>query len=294
MEKESIIKAGKIAAEIKNWIMPQIKKDMPLLEIAELIEGKIFELGGEPAFPVNLSINEQAAHYTPAAHDENLAHGLMKVDFGVHIDGWVADTAFSVDFEDSELNKKLIDASKLALDNIENNISSGLTLGDAGKIIEDTIKSYGFNPVTNLSGHLMEQYDLHAGVSVPNVDNNSDFEFGEGLYAVEPFATNGNGRIHDGPKGNIYLWVKDSNTRSPLGREVLEYIKDNFGSLPFASRWLVKEFGSKALLALRQLVNEEIVHHYAILTEERGKLVSQAENTFLVEKDNVVVTTKED
>ncbi|MBT4376611.1 type II methionyl aminopeptidase [archaeon] len=292
MEKEKIIEAGKIASEIKQWIKPQIKKGTPLLEIAEKIENKIEELGAFPAFPVNLSINEQAAHYTPTHNDESLAHGLLKVDFGVQVEGYIADTAFSLDLENSEENKKLIEASRQALDNVEENISAEILLGDVGKIIEDTINSFGYNPVTNLSGHLMERFTLHAGVSVPNIDNKSDFELGEGLYAIEPFATNGGGKIHDGTKGNIYLWSEDKNIRSPLAREILEYIKDNFGSLPFASRWLVKEFGSKALLALRQLENEEIVHHYAILTEEKGTLVSQAENTFLIEEDKVIITTK--
>ena len=292
MDKKSIIEAGNIAKEIKEWIKPQIKKGIPLLEIAEKIENKIEELGGFPAFPVNLSINEQAAHYTPSHNDEKTAHGLLKVDFGVQIDGWIADTAFSVDLENSELNQKLIQASKHALENVEKNISSEITLGDMGKIIEDTINSYNFHPIANLSGHLMEQFDLHAGVSVPNINNESDFEMGEGLYAIEPFATNGNGKVHDGAKGNIYLWVEDRNVRSPFARQTLEFIKDNFGNLPFAGRWVIKELGSKALLGIRQLENEGILHQYPILTEEKGKLVSQAENTFLIEKDQVIVTSE--
>ncbi len=294
MDRRSIIKAGNIAAEIKLWIKPQIKKGTPLLEIAEKIENKIEELGGFLAFPVNLSINEQAAHYTPTYNDEKIAEGLLKVDFGVHVDGWIADNAFSLDLENSELNKKLIQSSKHALENAEQNISSKITLGDMGKIIEKTITSYGFHPVTNLSGHSMEQFDLHAGVSVPNINNDSNYEMGEGLYAIEPFATNGNGKVHDGAKGNIYLWTEDRNVRSPIARETLEFIKDNFGNLPFASRWIVKELGTKALLGLRQLENEGIVHQYAILVEEKGKVVSQKENTFLIEKDQVIVTSKED
>jgi methionyl aminopeptidase len=112
MEIQKIIKAGKIAQEVKKYIKPLIKKATPLLEIAEKIEEKIIELGGKPAFPTNLSINEIAAHYTPSYDDETLAHGLLKVDFGVHIDGWISDTAFSVDLENSKENQKLIEASE--------------------------------------------------------------------------------------------------------------------------------------------------------------------------------------
>lgn len=293
MDRDSIIKAGKICAEVKTWIRPQIKKGDKLLNIAEKIEDKIKELGGFPAFPTNLSINEQAAHYTPTWNDESEAYGLLKVDFGVHIDGWVADNAFSLDLEGTEENKKLIEAAELALSQVEKNINSELTIGENGKLIEDAIHSYGFNPVANLSGHSMEQYNLHAGVSVSNIDNGSTKKFGTGLYASEPFATNGNGAVHDGAKGNIYAFIQDKQPRNPDARKVLEFIKDEFGELPFASRWVVKEFGNKARISLMQMEREGILHHYAILTEAKGKLVSQAENTFLVSPEGVIITSKE-
>jgi len=292
MNKQKIIKAGKIASEVKAWIKPQIKKDFPLLEIAETIEKKIIELGGFPAFPVNLSINEYAAHYTPSHDDKTLAHGLLKVDFGVEIEGWIADNAFSVDLENSRTNKELIKASLKALNEAEKILSSETNLGEVGGIIEKTIRRHGFNPVTNLSGHSMEQYDLHAGITVPNVNNNSKNTFEEGLYAIEPFATDGNGFVHDGKKGNIFILQNDKNTRLPLAREILEFVKDNYGYLPFASRWIVKEFGTRSILALNQLENEGVLHHYSVLTEEKGKVVSQAENSFLIERDKVTNTSK--
>jgi len=292
MDTESIIKAGKIAGEVKAWIKPQIKKGDKLLDIADKIENKIIELGGFPAFPTNLSINEQAAHYTPTWNDESLAYGLIKVDFGVHVDGWVADNAFSLDLEGTEENKKLIEATELALENVEKNINSELTIGELGEIIEDSINSYGFNSVANLSGHSMEQYNLHAGVSVTNTANNSTKKFGTGLYASEPFATNGNGCVHDGAKGNIYAFIQDKQPRSKEAREILEFIKDEFGELPFASRWVVKQFGNKSRISLMQMEREGILHHYAILTEAKGKLVSQAENTFLVSPEGVICTSK--
>jgi methionyl aminopeptidase len=291
MDQQKIIKAGEIFKEVKDFILPKIKKGVKLVEVANLIEEKIYELGGEPAFPVNLSINEIAAHYTPRHDDETEAHGLLKVDFGVHVDGWVADSAFSIDLEGSEVNKKLIEASEKALEAATKKISSQTSLGEIGSEIEETISSYGFNPVSNLSGHSMEQYDLHAGISVPNVSTGSGVRFGEGLYAIEPFATNGKGQVHDGVKGNIYLWVEDRNTRLPFAREVLNFIKEEYGDLPFASRWIVKKFGQRALLSLSQLEREGILHHYPVLTEEKGKLVAQAESTFLIKKDEVIVTT---
>lgn len=290
MTKEKIILAGKIAKEVREWIRPQIKKGDLLLDIAEKIESKIIELGGNPAFPTNLSINEQAAHYTPSLNDSSIAKGLLKIDFGVHIDGWISDNAFSLDLEDSIENKKLIEASEKALENIKK-ISNDTTIGEIGRIIQETINSYGFNPVANLSGHSLENYNLHSGTTIPNIKSNSPKKFSTGLFAIEPFATNGNGIVHDGQKGNIYLLVNEKNTRSPYAKETLKFIKKNFPKLPFAGRWVIKKMGSKAILGLKQLEMQGILHHYSILTEEKGKLVSQAEHTYLIEENKTTITT---
>ena len=292
-QTQKIIQAGEIAKKVKAYAKEIIKKDKPLLEIAEKIEDKIHKLGGEIAFPTNLSINEIAAHCTPSHDDENKAYGLVKVDIGVHIDGYIADTAFSIDLENSEENKKLIQASKQALENVEKQINKESTLSEIGKIIEDTINTQGFNPIINLSGHLMEQNNLHAGVSIPNIDNGSDFELGEGLFAIEPFATPGSGKVKDGRPSGIYQLQNQKNPRSPIAREILAYIQENYNTLPFCSRWLVKKFTTKALLGLRQLEQENILHHFPQLVESSGKIVSQAENTFLIEKDKVNITTKD-
>ncbi len=294
MEEEKIIQAGKIAKEIKLWIKPQIKKGDKLINIANKIEEKIIEMGAFPAFPVNLSINEYAAHYTPKTNDPTLASGLLKVDFGVHIDGWTADTAFTIDLEQSPTNQELIKASKKALENVEKIISENTTLGEIGQTIQDTITSFNFRPIANLSGHSMDQYNLHSGATIPNISNNSDYIFGQGLFAIEPFATNGNGSVHDGPKGNIYSLQSDKIPRSPIARKILEHIKENFQTLPFAERWITKKFKNQAKIGLFQLEREGILHHYPILTEKKGALVSQAENTFLIKSNEVIITTKED
>lgn len=291
MNKEKIIQAGRIAKEIKDWIKPIIKKGVPLLEIAKKIEAKIFELGGIPAFPVNLSINEVAAHYTPSYNDKTLASGLLKVDFGVHVEGWISDTAFSVDLEDSDENVELIEASKKALENAIKVAKKNVSVSDIGKIIQETIESFGFSPVINLSGHEMKEYDLHAGLVIPNIDNKKNKILKEGLYAIEPFATNGSGKVHDGKPSGIYMLIDERNIRNAEARKILGFIVENYKTLPFCSRWIVKEFGIKALFALRQLESNGNLHHFAQLVEKSGSKVSQAEDTILVDEKGVINTT---
>ena len=294
MNKESIIKAGQIAIEVKKYARSFIKKDTPLLEIAEKIEAKIIELGGKLAFPTNTSINEVAAHYTPSYNDETKAHGLIKIDLGVHVDGYIADTAFSLDLENNEENKKLIIASQEALENAQKTIKENISTNEIGKVIQETIESKGFSPIINLSGHEMKQHELHAGLNIPNIDDKRKITIKKGLYAIEPFATNGGGKVYDGKPSGIYMVTNSKNIRSSIAREVLEFILDEYQTLPFCSRWLIKKFGVKALFGLRQLEENGNLHHFPQLIEIGKGKVAQTENTILIDDDSVRVTTKED
>jgi len=292
MDKQKIIKAGEIARDVKVYAKSIIKKDVALLEIAEKIEDKIEELGGRFAFPVNLSINEIAAHYTPSYNDETKAHGLLKVDIGVEVDGWIADTAFSIDLENNEENKKIIQASRKALENATNLAKSNVTSSEIGKVISETIESYGLSPIVNLSGHEIKRYEVHAGVTIPNIDDKKNVVLKKGIFAIEPFATTGNGKVHDGKPSGIYILTNEKNIRSLIAREVLKLIIEEYGTLPFCSRWIVKKIGTKALFGLNQLETNGNIHHYAQLIESSHGKVSQAENTILIEENEVTLTTE--
>jgi len=291
VDKEKILKAGKIASQIREEARGFIKKGMLLIEISDKIESRILELGGKPAFPTCLSVDSVAAHATPAHDDKRIAAGLLKIDMGVHIDGWIADTAFSIDLENSEENKKLILASEKALEDAIKTAKLGAQLRELGKAIYKAIDSLGFSPIVNLSGHSVERWILHAGVSIPNFDNKNNKPLDLGLYAIEPFSTNGNGKVYDGKNSGIYRLVDDRNIRNPLAREILKFIVEEYNTLPFCSRWLVKKFGTKALIGLKQLEENENLQGYHVLMEASGKKVAQTEHTILIEKDKVIVTT---
>ena len=291
-EYEDYIKAGKIASEVKKYAKEIIKPKIPLLEIAQKIEKKIIELGGEVAFPVNLSINEIAAHYHPSLEDETLAKDLLKIDIGVHVEGFIADTAFSLDLTENNKHKSLIKASEKALENSINLIKKNpeSTLNEIGSEIQTTITNMGFSPITNLSGHSLERYNLHAGITIPNYANSSDFYLGEGAYAIEPFATSGEGRIYEGPPSGIYILEEPKSPRSNLAREILEYIIINKKTLPFSLREIQEKFGKMSRLALRELEQNNSIHQYPQLIEKSKKPVSQAENTIIKNSDTIVTT----
>ena len=297
MEKEiidKILKAGKIAQELRRYAREIVVRDRPLFEIATLIDDKKKHLGAKPAFPVNLSINEIAAHYTPSFGDATLAHGLLKVDIGIQIDGYIADTALSFDLEGSEENKKLIEAAEAAVSVSVSEFEFGKRLTEIGAKISGAITARGFNSIVNLSGHSIERFVIHAGETVPNYDSGQKDVLEEGLYATEPFVTVGHGRVRDGKPSGIYRLDADSGAvRDRFAREVLAWIADEFKTLPFASRWIWKKFGSRGLLALRQLEQAGLLYQYPQLVEASGGKVAQAEHTVLLANGKKYITTRD-
>lgn len=292
MDREKILKAGKIASEAREYARGFIKKGMLLIEIANKIEDKMEDLGAKPAFPTCLSINELAAHGTPSYDDKRIAEGILKIDMGAHIDGWISDTAFSLDLENSEENKKIIEASEKALGNVIKKIKKGIKIRDIGKTVQETIESYGLSPIINLFGHEVKNYELHSEISIPNFDNRNEKSLPIGLYAIEPFATSGGGKIHDGNPSGVYRLINEKNIRSSIAREVLTLIKKDYSRLPFCSRWIVKKFGVRGMIGLKQLEENQNLHQYAELIENSHGKVAQTEHTILVEEDKITVTTK--
>src|SRR3989344_761017 len=288
---ESTRKAGQIVIEVKKYAKSFIKKDMPLLEIAEKIEAKILELKGEIAFPVNLGINEYTAHYTPNYDDESTAYGLLTVDFGVSIEGFSADNAFSIDLENDNQNKKLILASEAALTNAINAVKQKKSLGEIGQTIQDVAEEYGFSPIKNLSGHGIEEYELHAPPTIPNFNNNNPATLTDGIYAIEPFITTGIGEVYDGKSSGIYELKNAKNVRDPKARELLEFIGETYGTLPFCSRWLIKKFGTRALISLKNLETAGVVHQFDQLIEKSKSPVAQTEATIIISEGKVEVVT---
>ncbi len=290
-EMEKTKKAGDIVKKVVSYAKTIIKKDFPLLEIADKIESKIIELGAKPAFPVNLSINEIAAHSTPLWNDTEKARGLLKVDIGVHIDGYTADTAFSIDLENSEENKKLINSAEEALEKALKIVEKGIEIRKIGIEIEKAIKSHGFQAIRNLSGHSIKRYELHAGLTIPNFDNLNSNQLEEGIYAIEPFSTSGFGSVKDGKSSTIYHLMKAGSVRDNFAREVLSYIVEEYSTLPFCSRWIYKKFGSRGLLALKRIEESNLLHHYPQLIEKGNGKVAQAEHTIIItNKEKIIIT----
>ena len=292
---DEYIRAGKIAGEVrentrkKDWIGKTV------FEICEHVEDEIRKRGAKCAFPVNTSINEVAAHYTAEPNDELTIKDddLVKIDLGAQINGYIADTAVTVCYNPEYDN--LVDAAQQSLDNAMSMIKIGVKSSDVGRTIEKTIKQMGFLPIANLSGHSLDQYTIHAGKSVPNIWSIGSFTFdGNQAFACEPFVTTseGLGFVHEGKVKNIFALSSRKKTKDKEADKMLDFIWQNFNLLPFALRWLTKEWDEKeARTLLDILVKKKAVHAYPVLVEGNGKRVTQAEHTFIPNENGVTITT---
>ena len=294
---EKYQRAGKIAAEIRDYGAGLIKTNASILNVADSVESRIVEKGAGVAFPVNISVNEIAAHYTPR-HDDKLVFkkgDVVKLDVGVHVDGFIADTALTVEVETNEY-EDMIKASSDALDAAIDMMKAGVNLGDVGKKIEETIKSYGYKPVENLTGHSLECYNLHSGISVPNVSTKlGGVKPKDGdVLAVEPFATNGRGHVISDKGSNIYLCNKSFRSRfvrDSRSKIMFKKIKAEFKTLPFSQRGCKKIFPNNVDIILRRLTFLGVLKHYPQLVEQNQGIVTQKEHTVILKDDGCEVTT---
>jgi methionyl aminopeptidase len=294
-ELEDFRRAGKMVAKIREESKSLIMRGEQLLDIAETIEGMIEEEGGSPAFPVNISLNDIAAHYTPEFDSKETLgdDDIVKVDLGIELNGAISDTAYTIDL--SEKNEKLVKAAEEALEKAIATLKPGVKVGEVGAVIEETIKGYDYKPIANLSGHMIKSNELHAGVEIPNVKSDDPYELKEGdIFAIEPFSTTGTGYVEDLEQVEIFSLYQPANVRMRQSRLILEHVFKYYGMLPFAERWIRKEFKSKLLVsaALKELLQNHVIKGYPVLREVSRGLVAQAEHTFFNDTATTEIYTK--
>jgi len=294
-ELEKFRMSGKILRETREEMKGYVKENMPIIDVCERAEGLIRAKGGKPAFPVNVSINEVAAHYTSPPNDKSTIpeNSTVKVDIGVHIDGYVTDTAFTACF--SQEGRSMANTAEYALKTAIESIHGDMATGRIGGIIETAIRNRGFKPISNLTGHSVGRYLIHAGTSIPNVAQLSLTKVKTGeVFAIEPFVTQPDaiGRVDDSPQVTIYRFVKARTIKSQSAKKLLKHIEVDFRTLPFAERWLIGAVPTEQhKAAFEELISSKSITGYPVFVEASKKPVAQAEHTLLIKEDGCEVLT---
>jgi methionyl aminopeptidase len=279
--------AGKIASAVLKKGASMIREGAPVIDVVDSIERMVEEKGAGLAFPLNLSFNEDAAHDTASTGDLRIfSEGdIVKLDLGVHLEGYIADTAVTVDLGEHGL---LLEASMAALEKAIELVRPGVTSGFLGGAIQHEIEVRGYRPITNLTGHGLGRYSIHTPPSIPNISFSGGAMLEEGMvFAIEPFASTGSGRVSEKSRAEIFQQTAVKPVRLPSARKVLDSIRNRQG-MPFARRWLTD---GKLDIALASLITQGIVRSYPVLSDVPGSLVSQHEHTIIVTGDGCIVTT---
>ncbi len=279
-------RAGEILKEVREEVVKMIKPGTRMLEVAEFVEGRIIELGAQPAFPCNISLNEDAAHCTPSKNDQRVFRegDLVKIDMGAHIEGYIADTAITVDLGD---HVELVECAETALEKAIEIIEPGISTSEIGETIEKIAREFGFKPVYNLTGHGFMPYLAHAPPTIYNYRTERGVKIEEGMvFAIEPFITGGAGRVSERSETEIYSVISSKPVRMKMAREILSEV-EKYRTLPFAKRWL----SNPREIIISKLVREGVLRAYPVLTEIKKEPVSQAEHTVIVEEDGARIIT---
>ncbi len=284
-EIEKYIKAGRIAGEAIKLGKNLIEEGKRAEDVADEIESFIIKNGAKPAFPVNLSVNDEAAHYTPSRNDNRIFKkgDVVKLDLGAHVDGYIADTAITIEIGGND-KKSLSMASETALRTVINSIRPGIETWELGSIIERVIESFGYKPIYNLTGHQVSKFVLHAGISIPNYNDGSRKSlYSDMAIAIEPFATDGSGYVKETKFGNIaqIIRINDETKR----------IFEEYNNLPFSTRWIYRDFSDPEHI-MDIVMKSKDIYRFPILKEKAKGMVSQHEHTILLLKDRIIVTTE--
>ncbi len=287
---EKYRKAGKIVKDLFESL--KVQPGARILELADDIEAELIRKGARPAFPVNISINEVAAHYTPEPGDATAIKpgDIVKIDIGAHVDGYIADASVSYCSEKNSNESSMIKATENALEKALKSMTPGVKICDISEIIESEILSKGFIPVNNLTGHGLDQYIFHGDLTIPNVKNSNKYELKDGdVFALEPFATNGTGAIKETDHIMIFRYKQDRLGRLNETRAILTVARDELQGLPFCKRWF-PNLGVRFDLAVRQLVGLGALEAYPVLREVGKAKVAQSEHTVIVRDKPLVIT----
>jgi methionyl aminopeptidase len=286
-------KAGRIASECREWAKTNIQPGVPIRRVLETIEDRIRERGAQPGFPAQSSRNYVAAHYCSAPEDEQVyAEGdCVKVDIGVHVDGYIADTAATVDLSSDRRWTPLIEASRNALAAAIATVQDGVQVGDVGGAIERTILAAGFQPVRNLTGHGLARWKVHTAPQIPNYAERGAGTLKAGMvFAIEPFASTGRGYIREAGKAEVFMMVRPPAKAKAIDRDVLKAI-EAWRGLPIARRYFRHLDRDAVEDAFAKLARQGALVRYPPLVEDEGVMVAQYEHSLYLTKGDVEILT---
>lgn len=231
-ELETIRECGRRLAAVTAHLVAEVRPGLTTAELDHLAERLIVAAGGdpifkgyrqrrsEPPFPASLcaSVNDEVVHGIPRAERVLREGDLVGLDIGMRwpserqassvkrqklVEGLITDMAVTVPVGAiSPPAKRLLTATRQALERGIGALKAGIHLGDLGHAVEEAIASQGFSVVRDLVGHGVGRR-LHEDPFVPNYGTPGEGAIvREGMVlAIEPMATAGGPAVRLDPDG---------------------------------------------------------------------------------------------
>jgi methionyl aminopeptidase len=287
--------SGRITAEVRALVRAKVKPGAGFLEVCEFVRNEVEARGGKLAFPTGIGVNEVTAHYAPQDGDESVIRDgdLVKVDFGVHVDGYVTDTSVTLAFDPAY--NLLVEATERCLESAIAVARRERRTGEIGREIHREASRFGFKTIENLTGHTVDRYVVHAGKSIPNLYMPLMQSLKKGdVFAIEPFLTPGAaaGYVVDGRSTTIFSLVARKRTGTPELDEFADMVWAERKTLPFTPQWYSSDYPKgRAYEMVRRLVAKKVARGYPTLVEASGNPVAQFEHTMALDDGGLVVLT---
>lgn len=305
-------RAAEAHRRIRYAIQDTIKPGMALSEVVNTISGHTrILLKGETnngiGFPAGVSLNDCAAHYSTNPGDPEIylkESDVLKIDYGTHVEGQIMDSAFTVCFDPAkeELLKASMEGTKKSI----SMVGVDARVCDIGEAVNEVMSSFEveingkvipIKPVRNLNGHSIEPYKIHAGISIPMVNNHDESKItDETFYACETFASTGQGYVNNGDNCSHYMLIGPDRAKIKNKKtiEVLSTIKSEIKGLPFSPAHVEYYTKYKSHPFIKLLAAQNVLEPYPPLFDTKGSFVAQFEHTIYLSETKKEILTKGD
>jgi len=286
-------RAGRVISDVREWAKTAILPGVEMRHVLETVEDMIREQGAEPGFPAQSSRNSVAAHYCTSPQDTTVYEegDCVKIDIGAHIDGYVVDTAATVDLSSDGRWAALIQAADDALAAAINLVKDGTPTGTLGTVIETKIVSAGFQPIRNLTGHGLGRWKVHTLPAIPNSANRGGPLLRTGMvFAIEPFSCTGEGYVFERGKSEVFMIAEPPKRPRAYDAALLADIL-SWNGLPIARRYFTDHDPAVLERTINRLVRQKALVRYPPLVEQPGVMVAQTEHTIYLGPDGPEILT---
>jgi len=310
---DSLIKGGNIHKMVRKKIQPLLKPGISMNYLANVIESTTKELTNNIGinkgigFPPGLSINNCAAHFSPYK-DKDIILGNndnVKIDFGVEVNGWIVDSAFTIGFNPQYDN--LLKAVQEATYTGIKNAGMDVIIKEWSKDIQEVMESYeveinGKNKqiqvISNLGGHNIILKKIHGGVFLPAKYISYyplNLRFQEGVYAIETFGSTESSWVNE-KKDELSLYAINNTNFNKLknkkAKRLAQKIIKQFQTLPFSERYIEHIPNCRSLLL--NLVDNNILTAYPPLYDNNNGMTAQYEHTIVLSDNKKTIISQND